>query len=161
MAIQIVSDLHLEAPKCYNVFNIVPKATYLALLGDICNVALHKDDCIAFLNRQLKQFRAVLFVPGNYEAYYSNWPETLDILLAFERDVRNDTSLGDFILLDRTVYKMPDTNVIILGCSLFSSICAEDKMAVSLGLNDFLHIKSWDVNSHNEAHRRGLAWLNT
>ena len=58
----------------------MPKAPYLALLGDIGNVASHKDDCLAFLTRQLNQFRAVLFILGNHEAYYSNWPETLDIL---------------------------------------------------------------------------------
>lgn len=38
---QILSDLHLEAPKAYDLFDIVPKAPYLALLGDIGNV---KDD---------------------------------------------------------------------------------------------------------------------
>jgi hypothetical protein len=39
MAVQILSDLHLEAPKAYDVFNIIPKAPYLALLGNIGNVA--------------------------------------------------------------------------------------------------------------------------
>ena len=33
MAVQILSDLHLEAPK--DVFKIVPKAPYLAMLGDV------------------------------------------------------------------------------------------------------------------------------
>ncbi|TVY24916.1 Uncharacterized protein LHYA1_G005837 [Lachnellula hyalina] len=134
MAVQILSDLHLEAPKAYDVFNIIPKAPYLALLGDIGNVALHKDDCLAFLTRQLNQFRA-------------------------RRSQQR--SLGDFILLDRAVYRMPDTNVVILGCSLFSSISAENQMAVSLGLNDFLVTNEWDVDSHNEAHERDIAWLNT
>jgi hypothetical protein len=161
MAVQILSDLHLEAPKAYDFFNIIPKAPYLALLGDIGNLASHKDDCLAFLTRQLNQFHAVLFIPGNHEAYHSNWPETRDILLAFERDVRNNASLGDFILLDRAVYRMPDTNVVILGCSLFSFISAENHKAVSLGLNDFFVINEWDVDSHNEAHKRDIAWLNT
>ncbi|KAH8796964.1 hypothetical protein F5882DRAFT_426339 [Hyaloscypha sp. PMI_1271] len=146
MAVQILSDLHLEAPKAYDVFNITPKAPYLALLGDIGN---------------LNQFRTVLFIPGNHEAYHSNWPQTLDILLAFERDVRNNASLGDFILLNRAVYRMPDTDVVILGCSLLSSISAENHMAVSLGLNDFFVINDWDVDSHNEAHKWDIAWLNT
>jgi len=161
MAVQILSDLHLENPKAYDVFNIMAKAPYLALLGDIGNAASHKDEYLAFLTRQLRQFRAVLFVLGNHEAYHSNWPETLDILRAFEKDVRNDASLGDFVLLDRALYRMPDTNVVILGCSLFSSISPESHMAVSLGLNDFFLINDWDVDSHNEAHRRDIAWLNT
>jgi predicted phosphodiesterase len=161
MAVQIISDLHLEAPKAYDFVNIVPKAPYLALLGDIGNVALHKDDYLAFLTQQLNQFHAVLFIPGNHEAYHSNWPETLDILLTFEKDVRNNASLGEFVLLDRAVYRIPDTNVVILGCSLFSFISAENHTAVSHGLNDFFVINDWDVDSHNEAHKRDIAWLNT
>ncbi|KAK1639295.1 hypothetical protein BDP81DRAFT_345662 [Colletotrichum phormii] len=68
MAIQIVSDLHLESPKAYDIFEIVPQAPYLGLLGDIGNVVAHKEECLAFLT-QLRQFRAILFVPGNHEAY--------------------------------------------------------------------------------------------
>jgi len=56
---------------------------------------------------------------------------------------------------------MPDTDVVILGCSLLSSISAENHMAVSLGLNDFFVINDWDVDSHNEAHKWDIAWLNT
>ena len=92
MAIQILSDLHLEAPKAYDIFEIVPKAPYLALLGDIGNIIPHKDECISFLKRQLRQFRAVLFVPGNHEAYHSTWPETLNTLRTFEQDVQTDSS---------------------------------------------------------------------
>jgi len=62
---------------------------------------------------------------------------------------------------DRGVYWMPETNVVILGCSLFSSISAENAMAVSLVLNDFFVINDWDIDSHNEAHKRDIAWLNT
>jgi predicted phosphodiesterase len=160
MAIQILSDLHLEAPKAYDVFQIVPKAPYLALLGDMGNIASHRDDCLAFLTLQLNQFRAVLFVPGNHEAYHSNWPRTLDILRAFEQDVRKDRSLGEFVLLDRAAFRLPGTNVTILGCSLFSSIPPESQMAVSFGLNDFFQTSDWDVGMHNEAHKRDLAWLN-
>lgn len=161
MAVQILSDLHLEAPKAYDFFNIVPKAPYLALVGDIGNVASHKKDYLAFLTEQLKQFRTVLLVPGNHEAYHSTWRKTLNILRAFEEDVRNNTSLGDFILLDRAVFRVPDSNVVILGCSLFSFVPAESYSAVSVGLNDFLAIDDWDVESHNEAHKRDIAWLNS
>lgn len=160
MAVQILSDLHLEAPKGYDIFKIIPKAPYLALLGDVGNIATHKDDYLAFLTLQLNQFRAVLFVPGNHEAYHSNWPDTLNILRAFEQDVHQNGSLGDFVLLDRVAFRLPGTSITILGCSLFSSIPAENEMAVSMGLNDFFQIRDWDVGMHNEAHKRDLAWLN-
>ena len=64
MSLQIVCDLHLETPNGYGVLRIVPKVPYLALLGDIGNVAYHNDDCLAFLTRQLMQFQAVLSAPG-------------------------------------------------------------------------------------------------
>ncbi|PNY27562.1 Uncharacterized protein TCAP_02514 [Tolypocladium capitatum] len=160
MAVQILSDLHLEAPKAYDTFEIVPNAPFLALLGDIGNVVAHKDDCLAFLRKQLGQFRAVLFVAGNHEAYHSSWPDALDVLRAFEVDVRRDASLGEFVLLDRAVYRLPGTNVTILGCSLFSLIPPERHMAVSLGLNDFFQTTDWDADAHNAAHRRDVAWLN-
>ena len=167
MAIQILSDLHLEAPKAYDTYEIVPKAPYLALLGDISNIVLHKDDCLHFLTRQLNQFRAVLFVPGNHDAYGSNWPDALRILRTFEHDIRKetflgdkDTSLGEFVLLDRADFQPPGTNITILGCSLFSYVPVERHLAVGFGLKDFLQISDWDVYMHNVAHRRDVAWLN-
>lgn len=160
MALQILSDLHLEAPKGYDIFDVIPKAPYLALIGDIGNVVLHKDDFAAFLRRQLGQFRAVLFVPGNHEAYHSDWPTTLQHLRTFEQDVNKETSMGKFVLLDCATFEFPDINVTVLGCSLFSSIPPEKEQAVSFGLNDFFHIDDWTVQAHNESHMRDVACLN-
>lgn len=158
--IQVLSDLHLEAPQAYDVFEIVPRAPHLALLGDIGNIKEHKTDCIAFLTKQLRQFSTVLFIPGNHEAYHSTWPATLDTLQAFEEDVRKDSSLGESVLLDRRAYQVPGTNVIILGCSLFSLVPPEAEADVGLELNDFYQTDGWDVPAHSQAHRRDLAWLN-
>lgn len=162
MAIQVLSDLHLEAPKAYDMFDIEPKAPHLALLGDIGNVAAHQQDFFGFLARQLRQFRTVIFVPGNHEAYHSNWPETLDILHAFQRDsdARKDPSLGKFVLLDRGILRLPDSDTVILGCSPFSYVPPENSMAVTMGLNDFFQTDKWDVDAHNEMHKRDLSWLN-
>lgn len=159
--IQILSDLHLEISRSYESFDIEPAAPLLALLGDIGTIEKHKTECLAFFTRQLKQFAAVLFVPGNHETYHSSWPVTLAILREYEKDVRNDPSLGNFVLLDRTTYLVPNANVAILGCSLFSFVPLERKMEVFQGLNDFyLTGPDWDVDAHNAAHQRDLAWLN-
>lgn len=40
MAIQILSDLHLETPTAYDIFDIPPKAPYLAIFGDIGNIKM-------------------------------------------------------------------------------------------------------------------------
>lgn len=160
MLIQILSDLHLEVPKAYDVFEITPKAPYLALLGDIGTIVAHKADSLAFLTRQLAHFRAVFFVPGNHEAYHSTWPATIQTLRDFEETVRDDATLGDFVLLDRARFQLPGCSTVVLGCSLFSHVPAHSHDAVSLGLHDFYHTEEWDVARHNEAHARDLAWLN-
>lgn len=122
---------------------------------------MHREECLGFFTKQLAQFRLVLFVPGNHEAYQSDWPTTLDTLRAFEQKVRTDDSLGDFVLLDRAAYHLPDTDTVILGCSLFSLVPPESEEAVGFGLNDFFQIDDWDVKAHNDAHARDLAWLNS
>ncbi|GAB0134035.1 hypothetical protein EsDP_00002421 [Epichloe bromicola] len=160
MDIQILSDLHLESPKAYDLYNIPPKAPYLALLGDIGNVVAHKDDILAFLTRHLCQFKAILFVLGNHEAYHASWEETIAVLRAFEEQVERDSSLGHFAVLDRGTYRPPGSDTVILGCSLFSHVPKESQMAIEMGLNDFFHIKGWTVADHNDAHRRDLTWLN-
>ena len=113
-----------------------------------------------FLTHQLKQFRTVLFVPGNHEPYSSDWTTTLTTLRDFEEKVRTNSTLGEFVLLDRRVYRLPDTDVTICGCSLFSCVSSKEEAAVSMGLNDFFSIDDWDVGAHTAAHQRDLAWLN-
>ncbi|KAK4500438.1 hypothetical protein PRZ48_008627 [Zasmidium cellare] len=167
--IQVISDLHLETPKSYDIFDITPKADYLALLGDIGNIVPHREECLAFMRRQLQQFRVVLLVPGNHEAFGSSWDETLAVLRQFEDEISQqrkdgqDSGLGEFVLLDRNVFELPtdDGNKItILGCSLFSHVPPQRAMNVEMGLNDFFQTTEWDIGKHNEAHSRDLAWLN-
>ena len=165
-SIQILSDLHLEAPMAYDTFEITPKAPHLALLGHIGNPGResHKDKMFGFLNRQLRASRTLFFVPGNHEAYHSTWPATLSALEEFKHDAdsrrKEDTSLGIFVLMNRASFMMGE-RVLILGCSLFSLVPPERFPFVETGLNDFYQISSgWDVEEHNAAHKRDLEWLN-
>ena len=160
MEIQVLSDLHLESPKGYDEFQITAKAPFLALLGDIGQVEAHEQELLAFFRRQLSQFKVVFFVPGNHEAYTSTWVKTMSILHTFEREVRKINSIGEFVVLDRKAYQLPDTTTMILGCSLFSNVPPESEMAVEIGLQDFYQTDSWDIHSHNAAHARDLGWLN-
>lgn len=159
-SIQILSDLHLESPKSYDTFTNPAAAPYLALLGDIGTVGPHTEAMLAFLRQQLQKFKAVLFVPGNHEAYRSDWDMTLSILRGFEAEARDDAALGTFVLLDRGVFRVPESRTIVLGCSLFSRVPPERRPELYRRLNDFHAISGWDVDSHNAAHGRDLAWLN-
>ncbi|KAL2266318.1 hypothetical protein VTJ83DRAFT_5670 [Remersonia thermophila] len=171
MALQILSDLHLEAFKEYKEFKIVPKAPNLALLGDIgVLVSEHRDDFLAFLKTQLRQFKTVLLVPGNHETYGLSWDETISIFSAFADAVRTSLgpSLGEFVLLNRAAVRLPPphNDVIVLGCSLFSRVPDADedeevRTAIAARLNDFRQTRgNWDLDAHTAAHVRDLAWLN-
>lgn len=167
IALQIVSDLHLESPIAYDIFEITPKAPYLALLGDIGYLVQHEAEYVEFLKRQLSNFRIVFLVLGNHEPWHSTWDKCLQIARRWERELNENggkqAGSGELVVLDRDRYEIKgpagDT-VIVLGCTLFSRVPSEAAEAVSFGVNDFYHTAGWDVEQHNEAFERDLAWLN-
>lgn len=159
--IQIISDLHLEAPSAYDIFSITPRAPFLALLGDVGYV---KDEgFFDFLRKQLTAFRLVFLVLGNHEPYHGSWAETKAKVAIFRERAcgthPGDEALGKLIVLDQTRYDISPT-VTILGCTLFSRVAQDQLENVSFGLNDFYHIHDWSLESHQNAHRADLAWLN-
>ena len=158
MSIQILSDLHLEVTRNYDAFEVIPRAPYLALVGNIG--AVSDEGLFSFLRRQLAQFRAVLFVAGNHEAYHSAWTDTIRVLTEFQESIRGDAKLGEFVLLDRASYRLADSKVVVLGCSLFSHVPQKSQDEVGSKLNDFRYTTDWTVLQHNEAHARDLRWLN-
>jgi len=96
--IQILSDLHLEAPSAYDVFEISPTAEYLALLGDI---GYTKDiGLIEFLRKHLDKFKIVFYMLGNHEPYHSSYAVSKQQLLALQAETEQQAS-GKFVLLDQ------------------------------------------------------------
>ncbi|KAK2598504.1 hypothetical protein N8I77_011914 [Diaporthe amygdali] len=148
MKLQILSDLHLESPKAYGLYEIKPAAPHLALLGDI--------GC----------FRTVFHLLGNHEPYGSRWGIAIGKLRAFqeencrERAQSPDSGLGEYVLLDRDEFHLPNHGLAILGCTLFSDVPATSMNDISFGLNDFFCIDGWMVEQHVQAHRPDVAWLN-
>lgn len=141
----------------------LPTLGYLALLGDIGCVC--DPGYLTFLATQLKQFRIVFHVLGNHEPYGSSWDSTKKTLRAFQDDNQRqraeDSSLGEYILLDRDEYNLPEYGITVLGCTLFSHIPEASLEDLSFGLNDFFRIDPWTVEEHVSAHERDLAWLNS
>jgi predicted phosphodiesterase len=155
--IQILSDLHLEAPVAYDVFEITPTAEYLALLGDI---GYTKDvGLIDFLRKHLAKFEIIFFVLGNHEPYHSSYAASKQHLLTLQAETEQQAR-GKFVLLDQTRYDLSPT-VSILGCTLFSNIADAQKDFVNFGLNDFYHTENWTVEDHVQKHKSELCWLNS
>ena len=155
--LQILSDLHLESPPAYDIFDIPVQAPYLALLGDIGNV--RDDGLFAFIEAQLSKFQVIFFLLGNHEPYYSNWTTVQDRVKDFSDTVNKKSQLGEFVFLDQTRYDL-SSDVTILGCTLHSQVTKVQEERVSFGLNDFYHIQDWAVEYHCAAHQADLAWLN-
>jgi hypothetical protein len=64
---------------------------------------------------------------------------------------------GEFILLNRTRYDIPNSALTILGCTLFSHLT---ETAPSHRIRDFKQISSWTPSQHVAAHIQDLHWLN-
>jgi hypothetical protein len=164
--IQIVSDLHLENPSAYDVFEVTPHAPYLALLGDIGVV--EDAGFFTFIETQLAQFQVVFLLLGNHEPWQSSWPKTRLKISEFSDSVKKRRTpdepttkpLGEFVFLDRTRYDIPP-DITILGCTLWSNITEEYKERISFGINDFYYISDWDVAEHVGCHQADLKWLNS
>ncbi|KAF1348565.1 hypothetical protein BDV97DRAFT_297100 [Delphinella strobiligena] len=159
-SIQILSDLHLENPVAYDMFEIPQTAPTLALIGDIGHV--NDEGLFQFLRKQLQAFETVLFLLGNHEPYNLSRDVAISILRSFEalvdRERQSTKSLGRFVLLDRNRFDL-SPNVTVLGCTLHSRIDSAQTDHVSFGLNDFYYIEDWTVDKHTDAHVADLAWL--
>ncbi|KAK1659116.1 Ser/Thr protein phosphatase [Colletotrichum godetiae] len=160
---QILSDLHLEHNN-YSNYRIVPAAPYLALIGDIGCV---KDPSyVGFLRNLLDQFRIVFCIPGNHEPYGSSWDNAWETLENFEDVFRNErkknpqSPVGEFVFMYQREYQFPDSNITVLGCTLFSNVPSSKMTPVSNGLNDFREIDGWTVEEHCQLRKEDLTWLN-
>ena len=63
------------------------------------------------------------------------------------------------ILLHRRRIDVPNSNVTVLGCSLWSRIVDEAKPMVRARVKDYSNIKDWSPDRHNEEHETDMQWL--
>lgn len=154
--LQIMSDLHLEAPAAYDTFEIVPQAPILALLGDIEQVI--DPGWTEFLERQLSLFSVVLLVLGNHEAYHSDWTAVYERIRNFNEtyEQKRSAGQGSLVLLDKGRFDVSD-DVTILGCTLHSGVDTQHEEHVSFGVNDFYYIGDW--MSQSTAKSTAIDWL--
>lgn len=160
--IQILSDLHLEFPSAYDLFDIPAQAPYLALLGDIGNVK--DDNLFTFIKAQLAKLQIVFFLWVTMSRIVPiGQPCGTECKPSLTRSTRKETSRKP---KTRRV-RFPESNparslfdVTILGCTLYSQVTKAQEDHVSFGLNDFYHIRDWTVEDHCAAHQSDLEWLN-
>ena len=148
MSIQIASDLHLEMG---NIVELIPRAPYLALLGDIGDpsTAVYEE----FLVTQTEKFQKVLVVLGNHEYYKGGDMEhTKQIVQGI-----CDKYPGKLILMDRTMIEIDGCTV--LGCTLWSHIKRAQSYLIQSFISDFRCIHRWSVPMCNQLHAEDVQWL--
>lgn len=154
-AFQILSDLHLEVGQQYSSFIVPPSAPYLILAGDIGRL-IDYESYLAFLTKQAAQFEQVFLVLGNHEFY------GLSFLAGLERaqKLENEAVLNEkLVLLHQRRYNIPNSEITILGCTLWSTVPEDAREVVRLKVKDFEKIEGWTVDDHNASHEADLTWL--
>lgn len=155
VALQVVSDLHLEINQQYPSFQMPVCAKYLILGGDTGRLADY-DKYLEFVREQTQQFEKVLLVLGNHEFYGGPYAAGLRRAKRLEQEPSLN---GKLVVLHQRRYDIPGSNVTILGCTLWSHVPNEKRAIVERKVQDFCQIDGWKISSHNTAHEADLAWL--
>jgi hypothetical protein len=69
-------------------------------------------------------------------------------------------NIGELIILDQGRYDFPNSDVTILGVTLYTHILKDQEQAVFAARQEFQRIQDWDVVKHNAAHASDVAYLN-
>lgn len=148
--LQYVSDIHLETHHNTgkDIFNKIlkPSAPYLALCGDIGYPGAQLYE--PFLKYCSDNFEHVFYIAGNHE-YYNDMKaikylktkqfieksvsddELRRISARFPRETPEDrvekirelcSKYKNIHFLDKEIFKIPNTNIIIVGCTLWSKL---------------------------------------
>lgn len=169
MKIQYVSDLHWEFYDTKNTGEIepsqmiTPSAPYLVLAGDIGIPELKSYS--RFLEWCSKRWTKIFLVAGNHEYYNTRCPVKTDIRTKRELLKKICAAFPTVVFLDCTSVVVPEENLRILGCTLWSDIpdCLREKVLTTM--NDSRQIqKEKDVpfspGAISEQHQREKQWLN-
>lgn len=95
-------------------------------------------------------------VLGNHEFYSSTFTTGLERAGKLEKE---SCLSGRLVLLHQTRYDLPNSRLVVLGCTLWSNIPAEVNEIVKAKVKDFQKIERWTVGHHNAARESDLSWL--
>ncbi|KAL2135261.1 hypothetical protein VTI74DRAFT_9246 [Chaetomium olivicolor] len=153
--VQILSDLHLEVGQQYSTFAFPASAPFLLLGGDIGRL-IDYDAYRGFLESHAARYRKVFLVLGNHEFYGLDYQSGLDTA----RRLSEEPSLASrLVLLHRARWDDPDSDLTILGCTLWSAIPEESYGVVEAVVSDFKMIHHWTAQQQNIIHAEEVAWL--
>lgn len=166
MLFQYFSDIHLEFyknPNKIDKIKIERKAPYLIIAGDIDNMASLKGARFErFIKRMSKLFDLVFMVTGNHD-YYQFKKESLPVEKWF--DMVDDKvkelikPLKNVIFLQNEVYLIPNSNIAVFGCTLWTEVLPREIVNVRNQLADYTCIPNMTVEYSIERHRASVLAL--
>tara|TARA_B100000686_G_scaffold337707_1_gene409186 strand:- start:1988 stop:2749 length:762 start_codon:yes stop_codon:yes gene_type:complete len=153
LQIQIASDLHIEYYKEDDIDIskfIKPSAPILILAGDIGNL-YRKTQLENFLKNVCKEFKAVIYVPGNHEYYKRSDHQPIPfyklnfILTDIERLIEN------LYILRQDCIQINDTYFV--GCTLWS------KYQLPILPKFIVRIKGFNKDFYNNLYYRDVTYI--
>jgi len=169
MDIQYISDIHLEFHDKHNKgalqpdMFVKPVAPYLVLAGDIGIPELKAYE--TFLHWCSQHWKQVFLIAGNHEFYNVRCPVKSDIATKKTQLKKLCEAYSNVHFLDCSSVYLPEHNLRILGCTLWSEIpeCLSEKVITYM--NDARQIQvQKDVPftpwAMTEQHQKEKQWLN-
>lgn len=147
---QYVSDLHLEMNPGFRMTNVT--APHLILAGDIGDPLA--GEYADFLTDCAGKYKTVFVVLGNHEGYNNGpWAATVRAVKGVVAGLQN------VVLLDRTSFDIPGTDVRVAGTTLWSHIPVGAANDATCFVADFRRIAGMDVTAYNDMHAECVTWL--
>lgn len=139
--LQYLSDLHLENREInWWIDQIIPKAKYLILAGDICPVFDPKLQ--SFYRWCSNNFDKTIHIPGNHEYWdYRNIKHTMNESEAYMKSLCYHYNI---IYGQKKIIKLEEGYPALITCTLWSKL--EDHINHS---NDFVRIKDLNLKRRN------------
>jgi DNA repair exonuclease SbcCD nuclease subunit len=168
MRLQYISDIHLETrnEKDFAKY-LIPNAPYLALCGDIGypHSSLFKE----FIEYCSIHWTHVFYIAGNHDYYnkiYSKWKYSKPYSMNEIEDYIESLFINfpNVHFLQEKKFNIPNTNYVILGCTLWTSIPEDKYINCIMYSNDVNYISTNSIErlspkNINDLHVQHSNWL--
>jgi len=145
-----MSDVHLEHG---TIINIIPKAEYLLLAGDIGNP--FQDSYKNFLADVSTKFRQIYMVAGNHE-YYSK----TSTMAQTEEQIKSVCPANVHFLQNESM-EIPNSNIHVFGTTMWTHIPEEYAYLIQCYISDYRCIPGFSAARCNDLNATANSALNS
>lgn len=151
---QLLSDIHLRdhTDETYEVQVSNPCSDVLLLAGDIGNAC--DPPMLDFLIKTAAlPYQHVIMVKGNHELFGTTLEKTDTYLDGYA------SVIPKLVYLNRTTFDIPNTDIRIAGCTLWSHVNDAQRQRVEQEVGDFKHIREWSLEKRDREHNRDVDFI--